>query len=82
MTFIVVNKTDLLVPEVLQEIIDNSLSEILKTGEAELLQISCAQELNVMAARNAACDRLIAVRNSEKLKAGTNSSGEPTGRLG
>ncbi|KIW05827.1 uncharacterized protein PV09_03033 [Verruconis gallopava] len=82
LTFIVVNKTDLLAPEVLQEIIDTKLHEILKTGEAELLKISCAHEINVMAARNAACDRLIAVRNSEKLKAGTNSAGEPTGRLG
>ena len=82
LTFIVVNKTDLLAPDVLQEIIDSKLQEILKTGEAELLQISCAHEVNVMTARNAACDRLIAIRNSEKLKAGTNSSGEPTGRLG
>jgi nucleolar GTP-binding protein len=82
LTFIVVNKTDLLVPDVLQEIIDSKLQEVLKTGEAELLQISCAHEINVMAARNAACDRLIAIRNSEKLKAGTNSSGEATGRLG
>ena len=32
--------------------------------------------------RNAACDRLLAERNAEKLKAGTNSSGEATGRLG
>ena len=35
-----------------------------------------------MNVRNAACDRLLAARNAEKLKAGTNSSGEPTGRLG
>jgi nucleolar GTP-binding protein len=82
LTFIVVNKTDLLAPDVLQEIIDTKLQEIIKTGEVELLQISCAHEINVMAARNAACDRLIAIRQSEKLKAGTNSSGEPTGRLG
>lgn len=82
LTFIVVNKTDLLAPDILQEIIDSKLSEIIKSGEAELLQISCAHEINVMTARNAACDRLIAIRNSEKLKAGTNSSGEATGRLG
>ena len=35
-----------------------------------------------MNVRNAACDRLIAERNAQKLKAGTNASGDPTGRLG
>lgn len=35
-----------------------------------------------MNVRNTICDRLLAARNAEKLKAGTNSSGEPTGRLG
>jgi nucleolar GTP-binding protein len=48
----------------------------------ELLQLSCTTTEGVMAVRNAACDRLLAARNAEKLKAGTNSSGEPTGRLG
>ena len=35
-----------------------------------------------MNVRNAACDRLLAERNAQKLKAGTTSSGEVTGRLG
>jgi nucleolar GTP-binding protein len=55
---------------------------MLKSGEVELLQLSCTTTEGVMGVRNAACDRLLAARNAEKLKAGTNSSGEPTGRLG
>jgi nucleolar GTP-binding protein len=82
LTFIVVNKTDLLEKEQLDEIIQDKLQGMLKSGEVELLQMSCTTTEGVMQARNAACDRLIAVRNSEKLKTGTNSAGEPTGRLG
>jgi nucleolar GTP-binding protein len=55
---------------------------MLKAGEVELLQLSCTTTEGVMQVRNDACDRLLAARNAEKLKAGTNSSGEPTGRLG
>ena len=35
-----------------------------------------------MNVRNAVCDRLLAERNAAKLKAGTNTQGEVTGRLG
>jgi len=35
-----------------------------------------------MNVRNAVCDRLLADRNAQKLKSGTNASGEITGRLG
>jgi nucleolar GTP-binding protein len=82
LTFIVVNKIDILKPEELDQVTQEKLAAILKAGEVEMLQISCATTEGVMQARNAACDRLIAVRNAEKLKAGTNSAGEPTGRLG
>jgi nucleolar GTP-binding protein len=82
LTFIVINKIDLLRPEELDQVTHDKLDAILKAGEVELLQVSCATSEGVMQARNAACDRLIAVRNAEKLKAGTNSAGEPTGRLG
>ncbi|KAE9970175.1 Nucleolar GTP-binding protein 1 [Venturia inaequalis] len=82
LTFIVVNKIDLLQPDQIDEIVETKLKHILKEGEVELLRMSCATSENIMHARNAACDRLIAVRNAEKLKAGTNSAGEPTGRLG
>ncbi|KAF2663906.1 nucleolar GTP-binding protein [Microthyrium microscopicum] len=82
LTFIVINKIDLLRPDQLDQVTSNKLQAILKAGEVELLEVSCATTEGVMQARNAACDRLIAVRNAEKLKAGTNSAGEPTGRLG
>jgi nucleolar GTP-binding protein len=82
LTFIVVNKIDLLRPEQLDSVTQEKLQTILKAGEVELLQISCTTTEGVMQARNAACDRLLAVRNAEKLKGGTNSAGEPTGRLG
>jgi nucleolar GTP-binding protein len=81
LTFIVVNKVDLLRPEDLDEISKEKLQGILQAGQVELLPISCATAEGVMQARNAACDQLIAMRNAEKLKAGTNSSGEATGRL-
>jgi nucleolar GTP-binding protein len=80
--FIVINKIDLLKPEDLDQFTQDKLQGILQAGQVELLQISCATAEGVMTARNAACDRLIAMRNAEKLKAGTTSSGEATGRLG
>lgn len=82
LTFLVVNKIDLLRPEQLDDITKDKLQGILKAGEVEMLQISCTTTEGVMQARNAACDRLIAIRNAEKLRAGTNSAGEATGRLG
>lgn len=69
-------------PEDLDPETQEQLNSILKTGEVELLQLSCTTSEGVMNVRNSACDRLLAARNAEKLKAGTNSSGEPTGRLG
>jgi len=81
LTFIVVNKIDLLRPDQLDAITQEKIQGILKAGEVEMLQISCTTTEGVMQARNAACDRLIAMRNAEKLKAGTNSAGDPTGRL-
>ena len=82
LTFLVINKIDIMRPEQLDELMQDKLQSILKPGEVEMLQISCATAEGVMQARNAACDRLIAVRNAEKLKSGMNSTGEPTGRLG
>ncbi|PVI04516.1 nucleolar GTP-binding protein 1 [Periconia macrospinosa] len=82
LVFIVINKIDLTRPEDLDPETQEKLNGILKTGEVELLQLSCTTTEGVMNVRNSACDRLLAARNAEKLKAGTNSSGEPTGRLG
>ena len=82
LTFLVINKIDLLRPDQLDEVTQEKLQSILKSGDVELLQVSCTTTEGLMQAGNAACDRLIAMRNAEKLKAGTNSAGEPTGRLG
>ncbi|KAF2636756.1 P-loop containing nucleoside triphosphate hydrolase protein [Massarina eburnea CBS 473.64] len=82
LVFIVINKIDLARPEDLDPSVQEQLQGMLKSGEVELLQLSCTTTEGVMNVRNAACDRLLAARNAEKLKAGTNSSGEPNGRLG
>jgi nucleolar GTP-binding protein len=82
LVFIVVNKIDLMRPEDLDPETQAALQGMLKEGEVELLQLSCTTTEGVMQVRNAACDRLLALRNAEKLKAGTTSAGEPTGRLG
>ncbi|KAK0650940.1 Nucleolar GTP-binding protein 1 [Lasiodiplodia hormozganensis] len=82
LVFVVINKTDLMKPEDLDAETQDSLQGMLKSGEVELLQLSCNTTENVMAVRGAVCDRLLAQRNAEKLKAGTNASGEITGRLG
>ena len=82
LVFVVINKIDIMRPEDLEKETYDELQSILKTGEVELLQLSCTTTEGLMEARNAACDRLLAERNAQKLKAGTNSSGEVTGRLG
>jgi len=79
---IVINKIDLMKPDQLDTETREQLQSMLKSGEVEMLELSCNTTEGVMAVRNSVCDRLIAARNAEKLKAGTNSSGEPSGRLG
>mgnify|MGYP003624096495 CR=1 FL=1 len=79
---IVINKIDLMRPDQLDPETQEQLKGLLKSGEVEILELSCNTMEGVMAVRNSVCDRLIAARNAEKLKAGTNSSGEPSGRLG
>jgi nucleolar GTP-binding protein len=82
LVFIVINKIDVMRPEDLDEETQAKLQELLKSGNVELLQLSCTTSEGLMNVRNAACDRLLAERNAQKLQAGTNASGEPTGRLG
>ena len=82
LVFVVINKIDVTRPEDLDPASQELIQGMLKTGEVELLQLSCTTTEGLMEVRNQACDRLLAARNAEKLKAGTNSSGEPTGRLG
>ncbi|KAF2727780.1 nucleolar GTP-binding protein 1 [Polyplosphaeria fusca] len=82
LVFVVINKTDLMKPEDLEPEMQEQLQGMLKSGEVELLSLSCTTTEGVMQVRNTVCERLLATRNAEKLKSGTNSSGEPTGRLG
>ena len=82
LVFIVINKIDVLRPEDLDEDTQAQLQTLLKSGDVELLQLSCTTTEGVQEVKNAACERLIADRVAQKLKAGTNSSGAPGGRLG
>jgi nucleolar GTP-binding protein len=82
LVFIVINKIDVTRPEDLDEESQAQLQALLKPGDVELLQLSCTTSEGVQEVKNAACERLIADRVAQKLKAGTNSSGAVGGRLG
>lgn len=81
LVFIVCNKIDILKPEELDAQTAEELKSLLSSGDVELLQTSCNTQEGVQEVKNAACERLIADRVSQKLKAGTNSSGAIGGRL-
>lgn len=80
--FLVINKIDVRRPEDLEPEYQQELDTILKSGDVEILQLSCTTTEGVTDVKNAACDKLLAERVSQKLKSGTNSSGTPGGRLG
>ena len=82
LVFVVINKIDIMKPEDLDADTKVMLDSMLKSGEVELLQLSCTTTEGVTEVKNAACERLIADRVAQKLKAGTNSSGSVGGRLG
>ena len=82
LVFVVINKIDIMKPEDLDIETKAMLDSMLKSGEVELLQLSCTTTEGVTEVKNAACERLIADRVAQKLKAGTNSSGSVGGRLG
>ncbi|KAI9761071.1 MAG: Nucleolar GTP-binding protein 1 [Chaenotheca gracillima] len=82
LVFIVINKIDVMRPEELDAETQEKLQSLLKPGDVELLQLSCTTAEGVMDVRNAACERLIADRVAQKLRTGTNSSGNVGGRLG
>ena len=82
LVFVVINKIDIMKPEDLDSETKAKLESMLKSGEVELLQLSCTTTEGVTEVKNAACERLIADRVAQKLKAGTNSSGSVGGRLG
>ncbi|KAF5004315.1 hypothetical protein FDECE_9187 [Fusarium decemcellulare] len=81
LVFVVINKIDVTRPEDLEPELQTELQSILKSGEVELLQLSCNTQEGVQEVKNAACERLIAERVNQKLKAGTNTSGAIGGRL-
>ena len=81
LAFIVINKTDLMKPEDLDQETQSELQALINAGDVEIMQLSCTTTDNVMAVRNAICDRLLASRNAQKLATGTNASGEPNARL-
>jgi nucleolar GTP-binding protein len=83
LTFIVINKIDVTRPEDLDEETQARLQSLLNPGDVEMLQLSCTTSEGVQEVKNAACERLLADRVAQKLKAGTNSSsGAVGGRLG
>ena len=82
LVFVVINKIDIMKPDDLDAETKAKLDSILKSGEVELLQLSCTTTEGVTEVKNAACERLIADRVAQKLKAGTNTSGSIGGRLG
>ncbi|KAJ5232408.1 Nucleolar GTP-binding protein 1 [Penicillium chermesinum] len=79
--YLVVNKIDVRRPEDLDPEQQQAIQEILKSGDVEMLQVSCTTTEGVTAVKNAACDKLLAERVSQKLKSGT-ASATPGGRLG
>lgn len=81
LVFIVINKIDVTRPEDLDEETQAQLQALLKPGDVEMLQLSCTTEEGVQDVKNAACERLIADRVAQKLKAGTSASGSVGGRL-
>lgn len=81
LVFIVINKIDILRPEELDEKTSGELQAMISSGEVELLQLSCNTQEGVQEVKNAACERLLADRVAQKLKAGTSSSGTVGGRL-
>ncbi|KAH8691481.1 putative nucleolar GTP-binding protein [Talaromyces proteolyticus] len=83
LVFIVINKIDVRRPEDLDPETKELLDSVLKQSDVEMLQLSCTTTEGVTDVKNAACDKLIAERVAQKLKAGTSSSsGNPSGRLG
>lgn len=81
--FLVVNKIDAMRPEDLEEDKQALLQTITKSGEVEMLKLSCHTEEGVMEVRNKACERLLAIRVEQKLKSavGSAASSEATNIL-
>jgi len=87
LTCVVINKTDVMKPEDLDPSLQQELQDMInQNSNVELLQLSCITNEGVQEVKNKVCDRLIAERVANKLKAGQASQAvtadAPTGRLG
>src|SRR5271170_5434063 len=69
-TFLAINKIDRCHPSDLDPETQSLLATIFADGTVEKLELSCATDFGVMAARNRACDKLLAARVEQKLKGG------------
>lgn len=81
MVFVVLNKMDIKTFEDLEPEMQAELQDLTKSGEVELLRASCATQDGVQEVKNHVCERLLAERVSQKLKAGTGSNGAIGSRL-
>ncbi|KAK4238386.1 putative nucleolar GTP-binding protein 1 [Achaetomium macrosporum] len=81
MVFIVLNKMDIKAFEDLEPEMQAELQDLTKSGDVELLRASCATQDGVQDVKNHVCERLLAERVSQKLKAGTASNGALGSRL-
>ncbi|RCI09527.1 hypothetical protein L249_4065 [Ophiocordyceps polyrhachis-furcata BCC 54312] len=81
LVFIVINKIDVTRLEEVDADVQAELQNLLKSGEVEMLQLSCNTQEGVQEVKKAACERLLADRVNQKLKAGTSASGAVGGRL-
>ncbi|KAH6856745.1 P-loop containing nucleoside triphosphate hydrolase protein [Chaetomium sp. MPI-CAGE-AT-0009] len=81
MVFVVLNKMDIKTFEDLEPEMQAELQDLTKSGDVELLRASCATQDGVQDVKNLVCERLLAERVSQKLKAGTASNGNLGSRL-
>ncbi|RYC66022.1 hypothetical protein CHU98_g190 [Xylaria longipes] len=79
--FIVINKIDVLKRDQLDAATAAELDELISSAGVEILELSCNTTEGVQEAKNLVSDRLLAHRVSEKVNAGTNSSGAIGSRL-
>ncbi|KAI1744140.1 P-loop containing nucleoside triphosphate hydrolase protein [Xylaria scruposa] len=79
--FIVINKIDVLRRDQLDAATAAELDELISSAGVEILELSCNTTEGVQEAKNLVSDRLLAHRVSEKVNAGTNSSGVIGSRL-
>lgn len=65
---IVMNKSDILKKEDLEEVKQEQLNSLYELNNIEIMYTSCIEEENIMQVRNQACEKLLASRMEQKLK--------------